>query len=58
MSDWNKLLWALFIISICTVNSVSIKLIKSKKTLGVIYCMSVIVLCVVSVCWVFFDFWK
>lgn len=58
MSDWNKLLWALFIISICTLNSILVKVIKSKKILGVLYCVSVILLCMVCICWVFFDFWK
>lgn len=58
MSDWNKLLWTFFIISICTLNSILIKSTESKKLLKVIYWLSVIVLWVVCMCWVLFDFWK
>lgn len=58
MSDWNKLLWTFFIISICTLNSILIKSTESKKLLKVIYWLSVIVLWVVCMCWLFFDFWK
>lgn len=58
MSNWNKILWTLFIISICTLNSIIIKKVESEKVLKVIYCISVVILWIISICWVFFDFWK
>ncbi len=58
MSDWNKILWALFIISVCTLNSIIIKKIESEKVLKVIYCIGVVILWIIDICWVFFDFWK
>lgn len=57
MSDVNKVLWLLFVVAINGILSLVIKKIENKKiliTLGVIF---VLVLLIVSSCWVFFDFW-
>lgn len=56
--DWNKVLWFLFIVSLCTMNSILINMIESKKVFKVVFYVCLAVLCGVSVCWAFFDFWR
>lgn len=57
MSDYNKLLWAMFIIAISGLLSLLIKNTKSKIALTVLTVIFVLMLLSVSVSWVFFDFW-
>lgn len=58
MSDLNKLLWFLFTVSICTINSIMIKSTNSKIGLRIAYCLSVVILLLVCIIWVYLDFWK
>lgn len=58
MSDLNKLLWFLFTVSICTINSIMIKPTNSKIGLRIAYCLSVVILLLVCIIWVYLDFWK
>lgn len=65
MSDINKLLWFLLILSLNGLISIIINRIKSKRTLEIlldIFSATVLLVCVfvgsVCVCWVFFSFWK
>lgn len=65
MSDINKLLWFLLILSLNGVISIIINRIKSKRTLEIlldIFSATVLLVCVfvgsVCVCWAFFSFWK
>lgn len=52
MSDFNKLLWLLFILGLTTIISLGIKVIQSKKVLTFMGVLSVITLTYVSVNWV------
>lgn len=52
MSDFNKLLWLLFILGLTTIISLGIKVIQSKKVLAFMGVLSVITLTYVSVNWV------
>lgn len=57
MSDYNKLLWFLFIVSINTLISIVIKNNKSKTFELVVLILSILILGIVSFCWAYLDFW-
>ena len=58
MTDYNKLLWFLFILAINGLISMGIKHTKSK-VFDIIYTiLFVVILLAVSICWAYLDFWK
>ena len=57
MSDCNKVLWALAIISINGLLTVGIRYIKSDTVIKVIASVFWLIILFVSVSWVFFDYW-
>lgn len=58
MSDINKLLWFLLILSINGLISIVINRIKSKRTLEILFDVFSAIVLLVSICWAFFSFWK
>lgn len=58
MSDINKLLWFLLILSLNGVISIIINRIKSKRTLEILLDIFSATVLLVCVCWVFSSFWK
>lgn len=58
MSDINKLLWFLLILSLNGLISIVINRIKSKRTLEILFDVFSAIVLLVCICWVFFDFWK
>ena len=54
MNDWNKLLWLLFVVAINGIISLVIKQIENKKILIALGVIFLVILIVVSSCWVFF----
>ena len=58
MSDWNKLLWFICIVSLNTLISLGIKHSENKVLHGILFVLSLLGLLAVSVCWVLFSFWK
>lgn len=54
MSDYNKVLWALAIISINGLLTVSLRYIKPEKVIRIITIVYMLILLFVSVSWVFF----
>lgn len=57
MSDCNKVLWALAIISINGLLTVGLRYIKSDIAVKVIASVFWLIILFVSVSWVFFDYW-
>lgn len=57
MSDYNKVLWALAIISINGLLTASLRYIKSEKVIRIITIVYMLILLFVSASWVFFDYW-
>lgn len=58
MSDINKLLWFLLILSLNGLISIVINRIKSKRTLEILFDVFSAIVLLVCICWVFFNFWK
>lgn len=58
MSDINKLLWFLLILSLNGLISIVINRIKSKRTLEILFDVFSAIVLLVCICWVFFSFWK
>ena len=57
MSDCNKVLWALAIISINGLLTVGLRYIKSDIAVKVIASVFCLLILFVSISWVFFDYW-
>lgn len=57
MSDCNKVLWALAIISINGLLTVGLRYIKSDIAVKVIASVFWLIILFVSISWVFFDYW-
>lgn len=57
MSDYNKVLWALAIISINGLLTVGLRYIKSDIAVKVIASVFWLIILFVSISWVFFDYW-
>lgn len=57
MSDYNKVLWALAIISINGLFTVGLRYIKSDIAVKVIVAVFWLIILFVSISWVFFDYW-
>ena len=58
MNEWNKLLWLLFMIAINGLVAIIVKLMNNKKALLILGVVFVLILLIVSYCWVFMSFWK
>lgn len=58
MNEWNKLLWLLFMIAINGLVAIIVKLMSNKKALLILGVVFVLILLIVSYCWVFMSFWK
>lgn len=58
MTEWNKALWALMILSLSTVINVLLRKINNKKVDTVVGILAAVGMLAVSICWVYFDFWK
>ena len=57
ISDYNKVLWALAIISINGLLTVGLRYIKSDIAVKVIASVFWLIILFVSISWVFFDYW-
>lgn len=57
MSDCNKVLWALAIISINGLFTVGLRYIKSDIAVKVIASVFWLIILFVSISWVYFDYW-
>lgn len=57
MSDYNKILWVLAIISINGLLTVGLRYIKSDIAVKVIAAVFWLIILFVSISWVFFDYW-
>lgn len=57
MSDYNKILWALTIISVNGLITLALRHVKSDIIIKLIFVIFVLILLFVSVSWTFFDYW-
>lgn len=57
MSDYNKILWTLAIISINGLMTLVLKYVKSDIIMKLIFSIFVLILLFVSVSWTYFDYW-
>lgn len=57
MSDYNKILWALTIISVNGLITLALRRVKSDIIIKLIFVIFVLILLFVSVSWTFFDYW-
>lgn len=57
MNDYNKLLWALAIISINGLITLALRHVKSDIIMKLIFTIFILILLFVSVSWIFFDYW-
>lgn len=57
MSDYNKILWALAIISINGLITLALRHVESDIIMKLIFVIFVLILLFVSVSWTFFDYW-
>lgn len=57
MSDYNKILWALAIISVNSLITLALRHVKSDIIIKLIFTIFVLILLFVSVSWTFFDYW-
>lgn len=57
MSDYNKILWALAIISVNGLIALALRHVKSDIIIKLIFAIFVLILLFVSVSWTFFDYW-
>lgn len=56
MSDYNKILWALAIISVNGLITLALRHVKSDIIIKLIFAIFVLILLFVSVSWTFFDY--
>lgn len=57
MNDYNKLLWALAIISINGLITLALRHVKSDIIMKLIFTIFILILLFVSVSWIYFDYW-
>lgn len=57
MSDYNKILWALAIISVNGLITLALRHVKSDTIMKLIFVIFVLIFLFVSVSWTFFDYW-
>lgn len=57
MSDYNKILWALAIISVNGLITLALRHVKSDIIIKLTFTIFVLILLFVSVSWTFFDYW-
>lgn len=57
MSDYNKILWTLAIISINGLMTLVLKYVISDIIMKLIFSIFVLILLFVSVSWTYFDYW-
>lgn len=57
MSDYNKILWALAIISVNGLITLALRHVESDIFMKLIFVIFVLILLFVSVSWTFFDYW-
>ena len=57
MNDYNKILWALAIISVNGLITLALRHVKSDIIIKLIFAIFVLILLFVSVSWTFFDYW-